>query len=503
MPPTYTITGGDNPKYRAMICGRTEDLAEILDYLVQEKSVALFGERRIGKTSLLYLLRDLLNGAIRNYQQQLIDQDFQSRLASLQAKVLQFKVLHINLHALPKTESSALTHLLALKAQNIGLLTSPQEPSSQVHILTDLFAVLAEACGTTHQLVILIDEMEVLQDFADHKQVLRILRSTVLEYSCIRFVLVGAESWYHDYQEKSSRLHDVLDKKFLQAPMRSSMDNYLITKPLADYLSPMYDSRKITPLILEWTGCKPMYVQAICGTIVHLYQKHGHLPDNWETHVQEKLYEQCRRTIEGSYKGENIDELSQKILFLLAHRPYLTIRQIADQSSHSEEIVTAKIKDLLAFYKISRHNEKYRIIGTFIEKWGKENLGPSHNPWPQRIRWASAGLITSLIIIITIFTFWYTYPPQQSATFSVAQETISVVYPTSVEQGEIGAMDVSVRNNGTTAIKDLQMTFSAPGYIVYYTKQDSNQLTFDTIAVGEERSATISYRVYFSGNSSN
>ena len=217
-----------------------------------------------------------------------------------------------------------MAQLLAFKAQEIGLLSS-RKLIPQGSKLSDVFGVLEKACDATRhgQLVILIDEMEVLQDFTDRQQVLRILRSVVLECSCIHFVLAGAESWYYDYQdnnkEKSSPIHNGVDKKVLRAPASGPIGQYLIMKPLADYLSPTYDIKEITSKVLEWTGSKPYYVQAICAATVRTcIRSMGICLIVGKPTFKRRFYNQCGSTIRDSYKGANIDELSQRILALLA-----------------------------------------------------------------------------------------------------------------------------------------------------------------------------------------
>lgn len=502
MPLTYIVAGGDSPEYKSMICGRTEDIAEILRCLKEKRSVALFGERRIGKTSLLYLLRDLINGDITHYQHLLLDQEFASQIAALHTKIAQCKVLYLNLQLLPKTDSSELTHFILAEAHSRGLLSSPsgkktaqQKSPSQAQALPDVFMALDQACGAMYQLVILIDEMEVLQDFVDRKQVLRIIRGVIQKCPSIHFVLTGAESWYSDYREKSSPIHNTVDVRFLTACTQNALERYLIEKPLTDILSPAHDSHEITPIVQEWTGGKPYYVQAICDAIVTFYQKQGCLSNEWKTHVVDEVYRQRGNTIRDAYIGGNIDELSQKILILLANHPNLTQQQIATLLGYSEKIIATKLADLLALYKIREHNTKYRIAGLLIEQWGKKNLDTPqvHNPWPQRIRWAAAVLI--LLLALSIFA--YIHPPQQSITFAIPHATVSVEFPASVEQDETGTVTVSVLNSGSTVLKDVQITLDTSSGAIDYTQspQNSNLLSFDSLAPGEKESATLSYRI--------
>ncbi len=55
MPNPYTTSTIDSPEYKQLVTGRTDDIATLLDHIAQGHSIALFGERRIGKSSLLFL----------------------------------------------------------------------------------------------------------------------------------------------------------------------------------------------------------------------------------------------------------------------------------------------------------------------------------------------------------------------------------------------------------------------------------------------------------------
>ena len=70
----YSYTTQDTPEFKSLFCGRLNDLTQLLGYISEGQSVALFGERRIGKTLLLWFLRDIINGDIQNYRHQLFDE---------------------------------------------------------------------------------------------------------------------------------------------------------------------------------------------------------------------------------------------------------------------------------------------------------------------------------------------------------------------------------------------------------------------------------------------
>src|SRR5713226_2420009 len=105
MPNPYTTSTVDSPEYKQLITGRTDDIATFLDHIAQGHSIALFGERRIGKTSLLFLIRDIIMGQVEHYRPNLIDLTLKSALDTLKAKVPpQSKAIHLNLLPVSKYE---------------------------------------------------------------------------------------------------------------------------------------------------------------------------------------------------------------------------------------------------------------------------------------------------------------------------------------------------------------------------------------------------------------
>src|SRR6266702_2577565 len=82
----YTTSTQDSPEYKQLLSGRTDDLAQILGHIALGHSIALFGERRIGKTSLLFLLRDIINGQIEHYRSHMIDDSLKNAVETLKAK---------------------------------------------------------------------------------------------------------------------------------------------------------------------------------------------------------------------------------------------------------------------------------------------------------------------------------------------------------------------------------------------------------------------------------
>ena len=98
MPNPYSTSTQDNAACKCFFCGRLNDLTQLLNALAQGQSVALFGERRIGKTLLLFLLRDIVNGDIATYERDLLDGTLKAGLTVLRGKLTHCTPVFLSLH---------------------------------------------------------------------------------------------------------------------------------------------------------------------------------------------------------------------------------------------------------------------------------------------------------------------------------------------------------------------------------------------------------------------
>lgn len=130
MPDPYSISTRDSPTCKRLFCGRTNDLTQLLNALAQGQSVALFGERRIGKTLLLFLLRDIINGDGAHYEQDLLDATLRAGLAALRGKLTQCTPVFLSLHELNGHDVGAFGTLLLARLRAHGFL----QPSSLVTV---------------------------------------------------------------------------------------------------------------------------------------------------------------------------------------------------------------------------------------------------------------------------------------------------------------------------------------------------------------------------------
>ncbi len=409
MPPNYTISPTDDPSYKQLICGRTNDITKLLDFLVNEQSVALFGERRIGKTSLLYLLTDIINEEIDSYYADLIDLELQQAIYSLKTKVSNYGAIYLNLLNINKPEVDSFVKLLHKELQASDLTnTFYVSPNST---LVESFEAINKALPEDKQLIVLIDEVEVLMDMQDGIQIFRNLRGIIQSCSKIHFVFAGAESWHKQIKDKTSPLVNTVQTFYLKAAARYPITYYLITTPLQDKLVSARMG-EVRQAIVEWTECKPWPVQAICLAVLEVREADRELPDNWKVLVQDQVGDAIGLTLTAFYENNNLTELSQKILALLANRPGLTIKQISDNLGYSEKQVTNTIGDLEDLDKIHKQGADYRIAGTLIEWWGTktQDTPTIRSPWPQRIKWIGA----TIFLLVAIGIYFYTHPSLQT-----------------------------------------------------------------------------------------
>lgn len=473
----YTITTTDHESYKCLICGRTDDLAKLVGHISDGHNIALFGERRIGKTSLLYLVRDVIDGKIDTYRSNLIDDELKAAVKSLRRRLPQYKIIYLDLSAMPESTAEAFVKLLQSKLRAVNLWDSQAE--SQPFNLLDTFEVINTNLPENSRLVILIDEIEALLEAKGSEQVFRNLRSVMHSCPRIRFVVAGAEYWHKQIKEKTSPLVNNVQSLYLKAATQYAVENYLITEPLEKLLT-NDDFGCVAQKIVTWTECKPWYVQAVCQVVVELGSEAKKLPVNWETLAEEEVAQMVGPTLTAFYTGDNLDDVSQRILILLANKPRLTVKEIGKYLGYSEKVVWNKIGDLEALDKVRKQGSEYRITGTLIERWGQKTQNPSiSNPWPQRLKWV--GLIVALVFAVWVYI--YTHPPTQTFLFNFPDGVVTVRMPASLEPNETDIAKVSVQNTSQTQI--YSATVSLISLDIEYNENASNQVTFDPINIGE------------------
>jgi len=497
----YTTSTVDSPAYKRLITGRTDDITVFLDHIAQGHSVALFGERRIGKSSLVsdtgYYHRSNRPVSWQSDRPQPKKRDRRAQSYGPSPS----KAIHLNLQHVSRWEQETLARMIFMALCDQGLIPAQRlggnqlllpSPSSAIPAtIPEVFQALQAAPGNG-RFVILFDEMECLQDFSDGEQIARNLRSAIESCPRICMVFAGAEGWYRQIKEKTSPLVHNVHAYYLKAPSRFPVETYLVKDLLIPSLPPQYESNDMIRTVMGWTQSKAFYVQAVCETIIEQYGGKGQVPDNWQEKVKESVFESRGPVLRDFYTGHNLDTLTKNILALLANRPGLTVRRVAERLGYPVKVIGEKMSDLVSLANVSKQGtEEYYIAGTLIEAWGKQHLElPSmKSRWPQRIRWAAAFVLVALAVGVYI----YTHPGLQTMVFPVPGGTVTIQMPASLEQGESGNAGVSVQNTSAQKEATIHIFLSSPD--IDYQLSGTNQLTFDEIIPGEKRTVQPTYLV--------
>lgn len=475
---TYTISTVDSPAYKKLICGRTEDINRFLNFISCGTSVALFGERRIGKTSLLLMIRDIVNQQIGGYEEQLLDQELKSAIKSLIPINAETKAVFLDLLSLERDDNPAIITFINGKLRGVGVNIELKDNPQMS--LVEYFEKINSALSFDRRLVVLLDEMECLRN---NKGILGNLRSVIQSCQHICFVMAGAEYWHKQIKEKNSPLFNNVQFCYLKAPSQLPIEKYLIKDSLRGYLSRRSDLDLVCRTIVEWSECKPWYVQALCQGIIEIKTTEGLLSDDWKLSLDKRMQETVEYTLNDFYSGHNLDKESSNILKLLANKPGLTVKEISKMLGISEKRVWNTVVDLEALDKIRKKGSGYKIVGTYIESWGKktQDIPKVKSFWVTGLRW----VIALIFLLLAIGTYVYVHPPTKTVSGEFSEQTIFVRVPSSLEDDETGIAVVAVQNTGSTQLADLSLSLISS--VIEYRVDNSNLVELPTISPGETK----------------
>jgi hypothetical protein len=424
----YSTSTVDTPSCKQLVCGRTDDLQAILRLLSEGKSIALFGERRIGKTLTLWLLRDIITNSIRAYQDGLWDAGLRTWLATLKRSSARTgqrptECKYITLHDINKKAIDGIIDELRKKF--------PPAKGDKAESLQEFFGRIN--AGRATRLVILIDEMEVLLDagFGQADLVFRQLRSVIQSCAQISFVFSGAEHWVRAIKDVASPLAGNCSSVFLAIPDSAAIAQFLLKDPMAAYIPSDIERSNVVARIMQETGGKPFYCQAIAQEMAY----------------GKPLQEALRETLKG-YKKQIEDffgdppEPGPSILGLLAHKSPISKKMIASFLGLSEQKAASALDDMEALGKIRAAEGFYSLNGRLLESWGRANLEPpkTKSAWQSRLRWVAVAVFA----IIAIYTYIYTHPQHREYKLPINGGAVVLILPSSVENGETGKASLCI-----------------------------------------------------------
>jgi hypothetical protein len=245
-------------KNKGLFVGRTEIVAR-LDLLLRRQSsppILLHGQRRMGKTSLLILLNELLPN---NYVPLFID--FQGPVSSA-------KDYGGFLYGISRAMIRSAKNNRQLELPSLSRETLQDDP----FIVFDEWLDSVEECVEGRNFLLTFDEFEALENVfqqgrLDRKLVLGMFRHIILHRSRFKILIAGAYR-LHDFPEWADYLIDAESVRLTYLQEHEAID--LIEKPVKNAFR---FSPNATQRILTVTHCHPALIQLLCKEILFLLKQ--------------------------------------------------------------------------------------------------------------------------------------------------------------------------------------------------------------------------------------
>lgn len=486
---------------KKLFTGRTKIISKILKNLFDGRSIAIFGERQIGKTLLLWMIKDIINDKINT--QELIDGTLKDAIPEWKSELKNTRAILINMEKCGSDESVLFDNFFReLKKNGISFQTEKgMEYQGGLHnSLNELLEKLSKTLPLNIKLIILMDEMECLEKYPNSSDLAGVLRDASNRYENLKFIHTGSYHWEARIRQlgKGSPWNH-LRNFYLGGIDENDARNYLI-KPLAQKFQYENTNNELANKIVECSGCKPLLIQEICD---ELY-KFKELPDELEIENILLGCDNIKRYIrENIFEEEQLDGYSQKILKFLSHKPASRATTISKRLNMKLKLVKRKLEefDKHHFDAIRDEKQKIRINGKLIERFGKEKYGEEDflaeevNGNKKIIlkkeipRWMPVFI---LLLLATIL-FFYSHSKKKPKEFSFSNFKIILEVPTSLEVDEEGALNLSIQNISNNPIELLKISFFSN--VIEYQNKGSNVISLTKLLPLETRTFLVNYRV--------
>ena len=373
--PYFVAVDPSSSKLR-MFFGRRKEIRAITSHLRKGDSVLLIGERRMGKTFLLYMIGDPVEmGA--DFYENLLDRQTGALLAGLRRSTASYRWAFIDLLGVASASGfyfQVLAQLTGEQTERLAAL-SPIAPRTFVNELTSLSDDLSRRA---QRAVVLVDESEKLLSLDESADVFACLKATVQRCDTIDFLLAG-DIKPHQTTPEFQNLQGVLHPIHL-APLDFADAEALVRIPVKGSLS-FEDSA--LHRILELTGCKPCLVQILCD---HLYEFVAQENSDevyitladfdrlWESELRSKVFESFDGALRDFFDGLQGDE--RDIFCFLAHKPLATVDNIIEALGIEPARARKGIDRLYRSHRIEKVASGFRISARIVEEFGVRFVVP-------------------------------------------------------------------------------------------------------------------------------
>lgn len=370
MPSPYSVSVDPSPDRLRMFFGRRREIRELRNCLLAGDSVLLLGERRMGKTFLLYMVGEIgRRGA--DFYEQLLDRQTATLLAEFHKATASYcwpLVDMLSVASVPGFYLQVLAGLAQDQAERFATLW----PIDHVVFLKELARLSENLAPTGRRAVVLVDECEKLLEMDGGGNALSCLKAAIQQCDAIDFLLAG-DIKSHQVTAEFKNLEGTCRPVHV-APLDPDDVRALIQVPLKGQLS--FEETALQRII-ELTGGKPSLVQILCDHLYTRFWQEGADPIHvtsaeldraWEAELRDKVFTSFDAPLRDFFGGLQGDERS--IFCFLAHHPLATKDEIGKAMGIGSASVRRGLQTLQTSHRIENAGSGFRICGKIVEEYG-------------------------------------------------------------------------------------------------------------------------------------
>ncbi|MEL7006583.1 MAG: AAA family ATPase, partial [Bacteroidota bacterium] len=365
---SLTFAPNNNEYSKFLFTGRSKDIDTLLKEITSGNCVALYGERRSGKTLTLQMMKEIINNRITDdgkiissqlSQLRLVDQNLLQTISVWRAFLLSYNAILVSLHG-KRTEVELFESIVNELAEipidiSEKSLVSPLAKDNTINGLRSLLEQLQSyLIKKKEKLVVLMDEMETLSKFRKGVAIAEEFCKTT-EYTEIVFIHTGSYTWREHVYERGS-LFNHLEPYFLTSINEQDMRRFLL-QPLT--------RKEQKDFVVQMSGCKPLYAQYI-GEILYESDKEITQYDLLD------IRSLCQKVKQNIFEEQALDKISKLLLSTLSHYQDVSEEWLTEKLKIDQSLIKAKLYNLVDFGTISVLEKKYKICGSFIELYGRD-----------------------------------------------------------------------------------------------------------------------------------
>jgi len=259
---------------RATFYGRSNILYRISRRT--DTSYSIVGARKIGKTSLMYKIKENLPPNIDNI------------FISLEVEFTGVKSYTPFLKNLENEIERAFHKKVSFSRFPYG---------KDISKLPGVFRKLSDA--QEKRIVLILDEIDVLIEFdRKHKfKLMRIFRTMAQKNYC-QFIFAGFKELYHTKRHIENPMYNFCEEIIME-PLENEAALDLITKPM-ESIGVHYNDQEDRDVILEYTGRHPNLLQFFCAKLIEKVEKHPKIEDRraiFRTDIEEVFDKEYKKYI--------------------------------------------------------------------------------------------------------------------------------------------------------------------------------------------------------------